>query len=81
VQTVQIHSRIGADGVLKLALPLGPDDANKDVVITIQAADRAVAVATHQPWNEFLDATYGSCAGLGVERGQQGDFEVREALD
>jgi hypothetical protein len=70
MQTVRIQSRIGADGVLKLALPLGAQEANRDVVITIQTVERPDA-AVQQPWNEFLDATYGSCAGLEVDRGPQ----------
>jgi hypothetical protein len=81
MQTVQIHSRIGADGVLKLSLPLGPQDANKDVVVTIRGIESSDSIARQQSWIEFIDATYGSCAGLGVERGAQGEYEIRESLD
>jgi hypothetical protein len=77
---IQVHSRVGPDGVLKLAVPLGPKDANTDVVVTIQslAAEKKVA---GKPWLQFLDETYGSCAALSVERGPQGTYETREGID
>jgi hypothetical protein len=77
---IQIHERVGADGVLKLAIPL-PGDANKDVVVTIQTVPGNHDVAPTQKWRDFLDATYGSCADLRVERGLQGPYETREPLD
>ena len=78
---VQIHSRVGADGVLKLAVPLGAKDANADVVVTIQTVATEQKAAEKQPWLAFLEDTFGSCADLGVERGPQGQYESREALD
>lgn len=79
--TIQLHSRVGADGVLKLEVPLGPQDANTDVVITIQPTQKTNAPQTKKAWDVFLDETFGSCAGLGLERGPQGEYETREALD
>ena len=78
---VQLHSRVGPDGVLKLAVPLGAQDANADVVVTIQTVAAQSVVSAKQPWLAFLDDTYGSCADLGVERGVQGQYESREVLD
>lgn len=77
---IQVHSRVGPDGVLKLAVPLGPNDANTDVVVTIQALG-AEKHAAEKPWPQFLDETYGSCAALSVERGPQGEYETRETID
>jgi hypothetical protein len=80
METIQVQSRVGPDGVLKLSLPLGPADANRDVVVTIQSLSAAPAQVV-MPWDTFLDETYGSCAGLGLERAPQGDYEKREPLD
>ena len=80
MDTIQVHSRVGADGVLKLSLPLGPTDANTDVVITIQPAATSSVRSPEREWNKFLDDTFGSCAELGVERGPQGEYETREKL-
>ncbi len=78
---IQFHQRVGPDGVLKLAVPLSPGDANKDVVVTIEALGSTFDVCQELEWNDFLDATYGSCADLDVKRGPQGGFESREKLD
>ena len=70
-----------SDGVLKLSLPLGAADANADVVITIQTANSFPTTEEKQPWDQFLDDTFGSCAELDLQRGSQGEYETREALD
>ena len=31
-------------------------------------------------WHDFVERTYGSCAGLGLERHEQGVFEPREPI-
>jgi hypothetical protein len=32
-------------------------------------------------WHRFVEQTYGSCAGLGIERPPQGEFEKRENIE
>jgi len=79
---VQVHSRVGADGVLKLSVPLGVQDANRDVVITIQSLPAEGDHPSEKtPWHNFLDETYGSCAEMGLVRGRQGEFEIREKIN
>jgi hypothetical protein len=76
---IQIHSRVGKDGVLEVRVPFKPADAGRDMLVTITPAeDRA---KDRQDWRQFLDSTYGSCAGLGLERPDQGSFEHREAIE
>ena len=81
LQMLQVHSRVGKDGILNLAVPLGIEDADKDVLITIQPLPTGSVSGTQKPWPQFLDETYGSCAKLDLQRGPQGDYEKREALD
>jgi hypothetical protein len=81
MQGIQIQSRVGPDGVLHLSLPLGPDDANADVVVTVQRLPAGDERPLNKPWQQFLDDTFGSGAGMGLERGPQGEFEQREAID
>lgn len=64
---IQIHSRIGEDGVLNLRVPMGATDANIEVMITIAPATENGADAGRMEWHEFVRQTYGSCAGLGLE--------------
>ena len=82
-QTVQIRSRVGKDGVLTLRVPLGTEGADADVLVTIQPFGEPLSPPTPGPldWHQFVDETYGSCAGLGLERHQQGVFEEREAME
>jgi len=79
-EAIQLHSRVGDDGILNLRVDLGREDAQRDVVVTIQRLSKDEFVVKELPWQEFLDRTYGSCAGLGLERPEQGDYEQREAI-
>ena len=79
--SIQFQSRVGDDGVLNVKLNLGPAEARKDVKITIEplrnnAEDRPETMS----WPDFVERTYGSCAGLGLERPEQGSFEIREPI-
>ena len=38
------------------------------------------ATTDRAEWHEFVSRTYGSCAGLGLERPPPGTWEEREAL-
>jgi hypothetical protein len=76
---IQIHSRVGKDGVLQVRVPFRPADAGKDMLVTITPADDRTKDGLD--WHQFLDSTYGSCADLGVDRPEQGSFEQREAIE
>ena len=80
--TIQFHSRVGNDGVLNLQVNLGQSETKKEVVVTIApvAAEPAVDAASLS-WHEFIDRTYGSCAGQGLRRHDQGQFEQREPIE
>ena len=79
---IQIHSRVGKDGVLTLRIPLQPSDADADVVVTVE---KVASAQRPEPagasWHRFVEETYGSCEGLNLERPEQGAFEKREALE
>jgi hypothetical protein len=77
---IQFHSRVDDDGILKVHVNLGRMEAKKEVVVTIaplSATGEADQAAT-MPWPAFVEQTYGSCAGLGLDRHEQGVFETRE---
>ena len=80
-ETVEFQSRVGPDGVLDLRVPLGQSEAGAEVVVTIRplTAD-ASKKSNSADWHRFVEETYGSCAGLGLERQPQGEFERREGL-
>jgi hypothetical protein len=83
-ETVEFKSRVGPDGTLDLHVSLGEAEAGADVVVTIRRASPALSAPTQtdpQDWHRFVEKTYGSCAGLGLERQPQGEFEAREAIE
>jgi len=82
-QPIRVRSRVAADGVLTLQIPLGAGEANTDVVVTVERAraDEGDPAADRAEWHRFVDETYGSCAGLGLERQDQGTFEEREPIE
>jgi len=65
MKSVQLESEVGADGVLELRVPLGAGDARTRVVVTIKPL--SPSVSTTSDWHDFVERTYGSCAGLGLE--------------
>lgn len=65
----KFHSKVGSDGVLKLQIALGQDDAGQEVLITVEHASSAADDAHPRlTWKEFVESTYGSCADLALER-------------
>ena len=65
---IELKSRVGPDGVLNLRVPLGPEEANRDVHVTVEPTQRQSRRADPaESWEDFIKRTYGSCAGLGLE--------------
>jgi len=78
---IQFHSRVGNDGVLNLQVDLGSTEAKKEVVVTIESltADGELP-GRDLPWSSLVEQTYGSCAGMGLDRPDEGTYEVREPI-
>lgn len=62
---IEIKSRVGPDGVLKLNVPVGEAEANAEVLVVVEATGQNTIET--QDWQEFVNQTYGSCAGLDLE--------------
>ncbi len=74
-----VNSKVGADGVLRVTIPLGAGDANRDVQVTIEAASPPSAVPrTPEQWRHFVLSTAGSVADPTFVRHEQGDYERHE---
>lgn len=73
-----IRSKVGADGVLHLDLPLGIQEASQEVDVIVQSV-RPTKLLTQEEWKAFIDRTAGTWQGE-FERPEQGEYEVREPL-
>jgi len=83
MKTVTVESLVGADGTLLVHVPLGPAEANARVRVTIEAVrtNGAEEDAVFAPWSEFVERTYGSCAGMGLERPPQPPSQCRDSFE
>jgi hypothetical protein len=75
---MQLSSRIDADGVLRVTLPLGQSEANREVLLTIVPA--ASPPMTQEEWRTWVMANAGCISDPTFRRHEQGEFEEREAL-
>lgn len=71
-----VHSRIGTDGVLHLAVPVGEADADREVTVTIEPA--SPLTMTQDEWQAFVLSTAGSVTDPTFQRHSQGEYERRE---
>lgn len=72
-----IKSKVGKDGVLHLTLPVGVDEADKEVQITVEPL--VVPATSQDEWKDWVDSVAGKWQGE-FERPPQGELEEREPL-
>ena len=73
-----VHSRIGADGILNIALPIGKADADREVQVTVDPV--GPSPMTQEEWRNFVLSTAGSITDASFVRHEQGEYEYREEL-
>jgi predicted DNA-binding antitoxin AbrB/MazE fold protein len=59
--------------------PLVPVDLAQGTQVEVQVPAASVSNQA-LTWPDFIEQTYGSCAGLGLERHEQGNLEMREPI-
>lgn len=73
-----VQSRVGADGVLHLMVPIGKEDADQEVQVTIDPI--ANPTLTQEEWRQFVLSTAGSVTDPTFVRHDQGEYERREEM-
>ena len=73
-----VHSRVGVDGILNIALPIGKTDADREVQVTIDPV--ATPPMTQEAWRNFVLSTAGSITDPTFVRHELGQYEYREEL-
>jgi hypothetical protein len=76
---MEIKSRVGADGVLTIVLPLGLSEANREVKVVVESADNSIAAALEdrEEWKQFVKNTAGCISDPTFELPPQGEYEQR----
>ena len=76
-----LQSRVGSDGVLHITVPIGKEDANREVQVTIDPVQVGPSTSmTQEEWREFVLSTAGSITDPSFVRHEQGEYERREQL-
>lgn len=74
MQTIQVETHVGADGILKLALPLDIADTDLEVLVVVQPKAR-------RSWPPgYFEQTAGSLTDDPIARPSQGTYEERDTL-
>jgi hypothetical protein len=74
---IVVRSRVGSDGILQLALPMGPAEADREVQITVEPV--GPPALSPDEWRQRVLETAGKWQGE-LERPAQGEYEQREPL-
>ena len=74
---IVLKSRVDSNGILRLALPVGPADANREVQITVEPV--GPPAPSPDEWRRGILETAGKWQGE-FERPEQGEYEQREPL-
>lgn len=72
-----VKSKVGSDGVLHLDLSLGVEDAERDVVVTVEPARPEM---TQEEWRAWVESMAGSITDPNFERPPQLPYEERDSL-
>jgi hypothetical protein len=72
-----VKSTVSSDGILHLALPVGMEEANREVQVTVEPV--LPAPMSQEEWRKLVLATGGKWQGE-FERPEQGAYEEREPL-
>jgi|BogFormECP12_OM1_1039635.scaffolds.fasta_scaffold156124_1 hypothetical protein len=75
-----LHSRVGSDGVLHITVPIGEEDADREVQVTIDPVRVGPPSMTQEEWRDFVLTTAGSITDPSFARHEQGEYERREEM-
>lgn len=78
MQRIEVERRVPLNGILQLTLPLGVDEADRLVKITVESVGPSQEMSREE-WREWVSSMAGSWQG-DFELPPQVDFEVRELL-
>ena len=75
---IVVKSKVSGDGILHLSLPVGLEQAEREVQVTVEPV-AALDRSTREEWHRWVDSMAGTWQG-DFERPPQGDYKARESL-
>jgi hypothetical protein len=75
-----LKSKVGSDGVLHLALPVGVEEADKEVLITVEPITPKKE-ETQEEWEAWVDSMAGSITDPTFIRHPQPELEERDSFE
>lgn len=75
---ILIKSRVGADGVLHISVPIGESDAHREVQVTVEPT--TMPALSQEEWRRWVESVAGRISDPSFRRHEQGELEEREAL-
>jgi hypothetical protein len=75
MEMLKVKAHVGHDGILNLSLPVGVNDVDCDVTISVRPS------LNREEWLQFINETYGSLEDDELERLPQGTLEEREPIE
>lgn len=76
---MRLSARVGADGVLRLNVPVGINEADREVQVTVEPMS-AKQTMTQEEWAAWVASMAGSISDASFRRHEQGAYEERETL-
>jgi hypothetical protein len=76
METIQLRTHIGSDGLLKLEMPVNVADVDADVVVVYVVRPKPV----DDDWMSFINETYGILADDPIERPAELPADIREEI-
>ncbi len=76
---IELKSRVGPDGILKFAIPVGISDANREVKITVEPLEPIAQqpLLAADDWKRSIEELAGSISDPTFKRHEQGEYEQR----
>lgn len=76
---IVVKSKVGSDGIVRVAVPVGVEEADQEVHVTVEAIASNPAMSPAE-WAAWVRSTAGSIADPSFRRHEQGEYERRKAL-
>jgi hypothetical protein len=76
---MRLSARVGADGVLRLNVPVGINEADREVQVTVEPVSASNKM-TQEQWAAWVASMAGSISDPSFRRHEQGAYEERETL-